>query len=185
MLHSEGPALHLNWWFQRRMTMTKIIIGTIVVAFAVVLALGANADAQLPKQGSYSGVFGWYFPPAQVVQVEKGHFVWGGTSLGAFRNDDGSGFLHGAGVVCAAAGEFKNGAQTHNGGDCVATDGDGDKAVLTWKCTGCPSSRSGVAEWTGGTGKYKGLSGRSTYQETVNQLGSGWSVWKGEWKLPE
>ena len=157
---------------------TVVILGTI-------LALGPSASAQSLNQGTFSGVFGWYFPPEQFIQVETGHVVWGGTARGAFRSDGGSDFLHGAGVVCSAAGQFKGGSLTHNGGDCVATDKDGDKAVLTWRCTDCPTSRSGTLELTSGTGKYKGISGRGVYQETAAQPGSGWSVWKGEWKLPD
>jgi hypothetical protein len=74
----------------------------------------------------------------------------------------------------------------HNSGDCAATDKDGDKAMWNWKCTACPGQGwAGEFRFTGGTGKYAGLKGRGTYQETnVLGTGNGWSVLKGDWELP-
>lgn len=116
-----------------------------------------------------------------LTELGRDHVVWGGTGTGAFRNDAGNGFLHAAVVVCTAAGEFKKGGFVKDGGDCVLTDKDGDKAVLMFKYTG---SGAGETQWTAGTGKYAGLKGRGTYQQTLAGPGIGWSVWKGEWELP-
>ena len=156
---------------------------TFCTAAAVLVPIGASAE-QLAKRGTYSGIYGWFFT-GRNVEVEKDRGLWGGTATGAFRNDSGGGFLHTAEVVCTSAGEFRKDAVIHDGGDCVATDKDGDKAVFTWKCTQCPEV--GEFEWTGGTGKYAGLKGHNTFRQT-NAGGpdavSGWSTWKGEWTLP-
>ncbi len=76
--------------------------------------------------------------------------------------------------------------RSHNSGNCAATDKDGDKAMWNWKCTACPGQgRAGEFRFTGGSGKYAGLKGRGTYQETnVLGTGNGWSELKGEWALP-
>jgi hypothetical protein len=165
----------------------RSVVGAVSAAalgtIALVLTFGVNA-AELPKRGSYQGVFAWH-ATGQPVEVEKDHVLWGDKATGSFRNDAGDGFLHAAVVVCTAAGEFKQGKVIHDSGNCVATDKDGDKAVLTWKCTSCPSeTQTGEFQWTGGTGKYAGLKGRTTYQQTNVGPGIGWSVWKGEWERP-
>jgi hypothetical protein len=159
--------------------MTKGFLARLV-ALATVLVFESKADAQLPKRGTYSATYAWHFT-GPIIEIEKDHVVWGGTETGAFRNDAGSGFFHAAIVVCTAAGEWKKGDVVKDGGDCVITDKDGDKAVMAFKYTG---SGGGETQWTGGTGKYTGLKGRGTYQQTVAGMGIGWSVWKGEWELP-
>ncbi len=94
-----------------------VALGTV----ALVLVISVNTEAQLPKRGSYSGVYSWYFPGELAVDVEKDHFMWGGLSTGAFRNDAGSGFLHGGVVVCTPNGELANGS-VNSTGYCVVTD---------------------------------------------------------------
>ena len=77
----------------------------------------------------------------------------GGVSTGSFRNDAGNGFIHASVVKCTFSAEFRKDAVTHNNGDCVVIDKDGDKAALVWKCTTCPGT--GEFQWTNGTGKYR------------------------------
>src|SRR5207253_7788020 len=51
-----------------------------------------------------------------------------------------------------------------NQGYCIATDRDGDKAFLVFKCTAQPGARcEGDFQWTGGTGKYVGLRGNNSF----------------------
>ena len=165
----------------------KITTGfAMMLALAAITFLGANADAQQSKHGTFSGIVGYHFPRSQVVEVEKDHWIWGGRYDGAFRSDVSEGFLHRTAVVCTALGEYHKDSMTHNSGDCAATDKDGDKAIWNWKCTACPGQGwAGEFQFTGGTGKYAGLKGHGTYQET-NVLGSGngWTALKGGWELP-
>jgi hypothetical protein len=161
---------------KRRIAAAGLIAGGLI-------SLACNAADQLPKRGSYAGTFGWYFQGT--VSGDDAHSVWGGAGTGAFRNDAGSGFLHGALVVCTAAGVSRREGHSDDRGECVATDRDGDRAFATWKCTKCPSI--GEFQWTGGTGKYAGLKGRNSYQNNyAGPAGSpaGWAAWKGEWELP-
>ncbi len=151
---------------------------------AVVAAPFTSDAAGLPKRGTYSGVFGWHF--VGEGDGAEGSSIWGGVATGTFRNDVGSGFLHGALVKCSSAGTFSKDWPPRDGGECVATDSDGDKAFLTWKCTECPTR--GEFAWLGGTGKYSGIKGRNTYQQTNAAVPAGapagWSAWKGEWQAP-
>jgi len=165
------------------MAKTSRLLG-VCIATALMLPVCATAD-QLPKQGTYTGVFGWSVLSGDSLQLDKDHTMWGGIATGAFRNDSGGGFLHAIAVKCTFSGEFMNGAVVHNNGDCVLTDKDGDKVSATWKCVTCPGT--GEFEWTGGTGKYAGIKGRNIYLETSAGppgSGVGFSVWKGEWHLP-
>jgi hypothetical protein len=158
----------------------------LALATCAVLVSGAVAAADpLPRRGELSGIFSWYVSNGQNLAVDKDHILWGGVASGPFLNQNGSGFLHGAAAACTFSGEFKKDTVTHNSGDCVATDADGDKVTLVWKCTACPGS--GEIRWTSGTGKYAGIKGSGTFQQNdAGPMGSnmGWSVWKAKWELP-
>jgi hypothetical protein len=151
---------------------------------ACLIAPAISMADQLPKSGTVSGVFSWYVSSGGDVLPDKDHVIWGGISTGAIRNDAGSGFLHGTLQKCTFSGEFNNGMVTHNNGDCVSIDKDGDKVYSAWKCTACPEK--GEFVYTGGTGKYEGIKGRGTYGETAvgTPVAAGWSVFKAEWTLP-
>jgi hypothetical protein len=160
----------------------------IVCVAAVLLVPVAVIAEQLAKRGSYSGVYGWYVGSGETVNVSKDHVVWGGVSSGAFRNDAGNGFLHAAIVKCSFAGQWRADTGTRNGGDCVATDREGDQISLVWKCTDCDAGK-GEFQWTNGTGKYTGIKGRSIFIQSNagppdRPIITGFSVWKGEWELP-
>ena len=60
---------------------------------ALVLCYGASVEAQLAKQGTYTGHFGWY-AVGKTVELEKDHLFFLGECSGTFLNDTGQGFLH-------------------------------------------------------------------------------------------
>jgi hypothetical protein len=164
----------------------KAIMRPAILGASLALASGTTAAAEvLPKGGDFSGTFSWYISSGSNIPAGKDHIIWGGVASGPFLNHRGSGFLHGAAAACTFSGEFRGGAVTHNSGDCTATDNDGDKVTLRWKCTTCPGT--GEIVWTSGTGKYAGIKGAGTYQQNdAGPAGSGmgWSVWKANWELP-
>jgi hypothetical protein len=138
---------------------------------------------ELPKEGSYSGVFAWHFTGQ--TAGNDANTIWGGAGTGPFLNAAATGFLHASLVVCTTAGSAGKGVTANDRGDCVVTDPQGDLAFATWRCTSCPSA--GEFTWVGGTGKYSGLRGKNTYRnDSAGPAGSpaGWSSWKGEWTLP-
>jgi len=162
-------------------SMTQLVA---IVASCLTCGTAYAADP-LPKSGSISGVFGWHYSAGQNIVVDKDHVIWGGVVSGPFVGDAGQGLLHGSAAACTFSGEFRKDTVTHNSGDCVATDSDGDKVTMYWKCTKCPASGDLVI--TGGTGKYTGIKGAGTFQQNGAGPGdsnSGWSLWKMKWERP-
>ena len=163
----------------------KGIVG-ILAAVAIVLLLGTHAEAQLAKKGTYSGRFSWS-THGKTVEMAPGHEVFSGKFAGVFNNDEGKGFLHESSWVCPGVNETKNDVTQSGKGYCLVTDTDGDKAFLSWgggKATK-PGKANGKFEWTGGTGKYAGITGSNTYSGTfILPTSEGYSDLKGDWELP-
>src|SRR5215470_1231297 len=58
-----------------------------------------------------------------------------------------------------------NNKRAKQGGYCVITDADGDHAYWMWESSGTPAFEvKGTFDFTGGTGKYKGITGKNTYR---------------------
>jgi len=152
-----------------------------LVALSIVLFLGAHAEAQMAKQGTYSGNFGWY-AVGKTFEIEKDHAFWVGEFSGTFFNEAGQGFLHGTSWVCPGVNDVTNGVSTSSHGYCVVTDKDGDKAFLAWKGG---KGFAGDYQWTGGTGKYTGIKGNNTFRAVaLLPTAQGYGLLKGEWQLP-
>ena len=165
------------------MRFKEACVATFVLA--ILLFFGPSAEAQLAKSGTYSGWFGWH-SYGQTTDMGGKDSYWYGALNGAFRNDAGSGFMHNAAVICPGGGATIDG-KTYVQGDCVLTDQDGDKAILIWDCAFDAQGRCpGPLTWVVGTGKYKGISGKGTFDGGFVRTGpQGYSFWKGEWKLPQ
>ncbi len=157
------------------------VLTALILAFAVSVA----AEAQMPKQGRFRGNFG-VTAVGTPHQIEEGHVFFVGAFSGVFFNDVAGGFLDKSSVVCPGVNDIVNGTSTGNHGYCIVTDKDGDKAFLVWQGKDTsPNAGGGDQEWTGGTGKYAGLRGKSTYRYTgIGATPSFAVVWDGEWQLP-
>jgi len=158
---------------------------TLSVALAMIV-LPLAAEAQLAKRGTYASHFAWQQAPKSMpLGTDRTLVVYEVT--GTHLNDAGSGFLHGAAVVCHGMNDILKGL-ANNRGHCTATDRDGDKAFVGYECRSSqPGGRcEGELQWVGGTGKYTGLTGKSTWYPVGAPGGAyGYSVWKGEWQLPD
>lgn len=163
--------------------MRKFILGflvlTILIPVSVVFAL--------EKEGTFTAHFGWY-AVGNTFEIggDKNHVFFVGEFSGTVFNDAGKGFLHLAAVVCPGVDDITNRVSNAHG-YCTITDQDGDKIYVVWKCKGGPRCE-GDFQWTGGTGKYTGIKGDNTFygvHENITGLTlQGYSIWKGEWKLP-
>ena len=133
------------------------------------------------------GYFGW-FGVGKGHQIEEGRVYWVGEFSGTFFSDEGSGGLfHLAGVKCPAWFELDfNQDRAKAGGHCVITDIDGDQAYVKWENAGNSTKTGtplrGTFEYTGGTGKYAGISGRSRFTgirmvDWADGTASGYSTW--------
>lgn len=154
-------------------------------------AVLASAIATLGFVGTASaqdwkavGQFGW-FGVGKAHEIEKGHYYWVGEFSGTFFNDKGPGSLfHLAGVKCPAHQDLNlNTKKADSGGYCIVTDTDGDQAYLSWTIpNGDVRAGSGEFEYTGGTGKYKGISGKNpftgvTQVNWADGTASGFATW--------
>jgi hypothetical protein len=159
--------------------MKRITFSFFVLAFI----LSFSYAHALEKEGKYKSYLGWT-STGNTVEVGPNHTFFTGEFTGTNFNDSGEGFLHETSFVCPGAMDTNKGK--YNGhGYCVVTDNDGDKAFLAWKCNGEEFCR-GDFQWTGGTGKYEGLSGDNTFFALIGIGGTaeGYSVSEGVWKLP-
>jgi hypothetical protein len=132
-----------------------------LIAVAGTLALCGPVHAEDWK---VTGAFGW-FGVGKAYQIEKGHIYWVGEFTGTFFNDKGKDSLfHQAGVKCPGFNDLDfNNKKGTAGGVCIISDPAGDQAYVTWKCEGDAVHCSGPFEYTGGTGKYRGISGANTF----------------------
>jgi hypothetical protein len=163
-------------------TMKTRAVWVTVLVVVVILFLGASAEAQLPKEGKYTSVFGWTFN-GKVMEIEKEYLFIYGEYVGTNFNDEGKGFLHQTALVCSGSGYNLKGVYK-GAGDCVVTDKDGDKALLVWSCEGGPRC-DGEFQWTGGTGKFAGIKGKTVFNGGgIGNTNQGFTTFKGEWRLP-
>jgi hypothetical protein len=169
------------------MRMTRVF--AMFAAVAVVLVLGANAEAQLPKEGTYSGIYS-SFGTAKVIAVGKERllvvFDEGGLTVGKGVGDHMT-------WRCWGTADFMNGAgQAH--GYCVGTDPAGDQLAGNFgdeKHTPDQQSWSGSIKWTTGTGKFVGITGGHSYvihsnefRPTTEGTYVNHATYEGGYKLP-
>ena len=71
-------------------------------------------------------------------------------------------------------------------GVCVVTDKDDDKAFLAFNGTIDPDTGfNGDYQWTGGTGKYTGMTGNNTFRAIfIGATSEGRGALQGAWHLP-
>ena len=155
---------------------------SLVAVFLFSVSLAAHA-----QNWKAVGHFGW-FGVGKAHQIEEGHFYWVGEFSGTFFSDEGaSGLFHLAGVKCPAYYDLDlNKDRAKAGGYCIITDVDGDQAYVTWKnatrSTAPGSPGPGTFEYTGGTGKYLGISGKNRFSG-ITQVNwadgttTGYSTW--------
>ena len=162
---------------------TKRACGMLAVV-GLALLFGRHAEAQLAKQGTYSGLYGWTLS-STAHQLGEGHVYTQDVYRGTFFNDAGKGFLHEASWVCFGLSDVIQG-KGDAGGYCVVTDKTDDKAFLQWKGEIDPSTGfNGDYHWTGGTGKYTGMKGSNTFSAAfIGSSSEGRGILKGEWQLP-
>ena len=152
------------------------------VAALVAAAVASSAGAADKAVGE----FGW-FGVGKAYEMEKGHYFWVGEFSGTFFNDKGPGSMfHRSGVKCPGWLDMEfSSKRSQGGGTCIITDLDGDQAYLTWRNAGTPGPGGlgpGTFEYTGGTGKYKGISGDNTFVGVTqvnwqDGTASGYATW--------
>jgi hypothetical protein len=137
----------------------KCLFASAAVAMTFGLTLPADAEDLKPV-----GQFG-YFAVGKAYEIDKDHLYWVGEFSGIFFSDKGKdGLFDRAGVKCPGFNDLNlGGKKGHAAGYCITTDAAGDQTYATWKCEGDTVSCAGTFDYTGGTGKYKGIAGGNTF----------------------
>lgn len=150
---------------------------------AGVAVCAAVGGAQAADWSNVKGQFGW-FGVGKAYELDKGHYYWVGEFSGSFFNDKGPGGpFHLAGVKCPGTLELDMNKDVSKGvGHCIISDAQGDQVYLSWKNAGSVRAGTGTFEYTGGTGKYKGISGANTFSSGtqvnwVDGTTSGFAIW--------
>lgn len=158
--------------------LTKRVLRSVFAITAALCSSSAHAE-----DWKIVGSFGWT-GIGKAYQLEQGHLYWVGEFTGTFFNDKGAGSpLDRAGVKCPAWNDLDfNTKQGTAEGRCIMNDASGDQAYLTWKCAGETGGMcKGTFDYTGGTGKYKGIGGSYTFSGmTMNWkdgTATGFSLW--------
>ena len=100
--------------------------------------------------------------PVQFVKPGGTHD--GRAHWGVSFNNAGKGFLHHAAWNCPGLTEVVDGKMTTNGGLCTLTDQAGEKIFANWNGGGALGGEfAGELTFSGGTGKYEGLTGGLTF----------------------
>jgi hypothetical protein len=142
------------------MKSTRLLLSAAALSAGLIVSGGTRAEDWKPVgQAGFLGV-------GKAYEIEKGHVYWVGDYAGTFFNDKGEkSLIDHAGFKCPAWGDIDfNNKKLKEGGVCVMTDLDGDRAYASFQGAGIPGHSNGTWEWTGGTGKYKEIKGSNTYE---------------------
>jgi hypothetical protein len=137
------------------------LLSAVTLSTAMFFGTAAMAG-DLPKEGMSSGTFSYVVGTLKPTPIGKERLLisWDGNGL-SFTN----GFGDHMSWHCWATGDYTNGV----GGDqgyCVATDISGDQFIDIFnddKHALDAKSFGGTDKWSGGTGKYAGISGGGKY----------------------
>src|SRR4249920_1763719 len=107
---------------------TKMRVGlrmfSTVSGIALSVVAAATSAADLPKQGSFEGTFGW-FAVGKTFELEKGHIYWVGEFSGTTFNSKGQGFMHNGSLICPGSNDiYFEGGPGGAEGHCIFTDAE-------------------------------------------------------------
>ena len=146
----------------KRGTAVALLSG-VVVAFAPAVCLAAD---EVPKSGTTSYVTHFVFTPVSTVDVPGVGKVVALEAAGPTENMKGEKMLDKMAAKCAAV-SVDTAGKKYIDGACALTDHDGDVIFSTFDTRDVDKSQPkmdcGTHIVTGGTGKYKGISGREPF----------------------
>lgn len=129
----------------------------------VLLGASAASADEMPRSGEYAVAYtGVNTSPVKPMPIGQDRVVVPGHFTMTAMNAAGSGFLHNMAGRCVGMATLDNGAKTvENHGRCVYADAAGDQIFekYDYPVQAQGPSLNGTAEWTGGTGKFAGISG--------------------------
>lgn len=134
-----------------------------VLAGAAAISGGLVHSQQLPRSGSIEFHTGWKFT-GEVHKPAEDHVMGHGTVAGITFSNKGSGPLHLGPANCFDTFALVQGRGS-NKGYCAFGDPDGDRIFTSFTGELVPEGGgNGTNEITGGTGKYKGITGSGPWK---------------------
>jgi hypothetical protein len=154
------------------------------LSFAIVtLMLAANLPAAADDSGRWRGLAALVVTDQKTVKVDDGtdHVVIVSEQDGAIQNADGNSFLDKARyqvVSVVDTGVIRGGYKTF-------TEADGSKVFAKYTVTEFKLPEvNGTFEFTGGTGKYQGITGNGKFHYVRVSDRAAWDELIGEYKIP-
>jgi hypothetical protein len=140
---------------------TVLLSGTLIIV-APMMVLGAGIE----KKGSTSYVTHFVFHPLSGIDVPNVGKATALEAVGPTENMKGEAMLDKMKAKCAAV-SIESGDKKYIDGACTLTDADGDVVFSTFDTRDLdksqPEMKCGTHTITGGTGKYKGITGREPF----------------------
>jgi len=163
-----------------------VSIGLIVFALNFALSNAVQAEVKTVK-----AMATWQLQ-GLLTQVGKDKAVLVGALAGVMFMEEGGGKLDASALLCPGTVEVDLVTAKRNGsGRCVITDQQGDQIYATWSCKGGNRGCKGPFQLNGGTGKFLGISGKSTCilriamralgaevaKDSFQQVAAGLAIW--------
>ena len=144
--------------------MRSKALGLITCALALVAAVIAVQAGEQADETTIKAVAAWqgqgrFYKATETLTLFAGYFE------GAMEAEDKKGELQAASMICPAMLEVNLTDGTQQGwGRCVIVTGNGDRVYAGWSCTGTHlEGCKGPFTVSGGTGKFRSVSGESTF----------------------
>lgn len=135
-----------------------------IVYFVSVIILPISASAQeLPKQGTANFTDYATIISPKTMTLDKDNRVTNYEVYGVSRNDDGNQIFNNMAIHCMGS-IITADNHAASRGLCVQSDKDGDQLFINYETGGRSADASvygGIEHFTGGTGKYAGITGQA------------------------
>ena len=129
------------------------------LAAAALVAIGLQTPAVAAEEGTVKILAPWD-SSGEVYRVAPDKVLFQGKAAGIMYIDGGEGPLDAALFTCPGRRELAVSEKTvQASGNCVIAVSDGDNVFAEFRCTGTVGACEGEFKLTGGTGKFKGITG--------------------------
>jgi hypothetical protein len=139
-----------------------VLVSGVLIGFVPEVVLAAAVE----KKGSTSYTTHFVFHPLSAVDIPNVGKATALEAVGPTENTKGEAMLDKMQAKCAAV-SIESGKKKYIDGACALTDSDGDVVFSTFDTRDLdksqPKMKCGTHTITGGTGKYKGITGREAF----------------------